>query len=194
MVAAFALSACTYGPAEDRVKVNNVALKPDGSLAAVVVRYERSRPATGLSAFPDGGTSRVLLQRVDFYVVSVDKRALLYRSELTPHPGQRVAFEPWLLGWAGETVYLQIQGCPGTPGDECHGPLRTTSLYSWVPGAALADATTRPVVILTSRINHPPSGFLEITREPYGVGISTRIGATAAPLLHFNGLQLEVVP
>lgn len=174
--------------------MKNVALKPDGSLAAVVVRYERSRPATGLSAFPDGGTSRVLLQRVDFYVVSVDKRAFLYRSELTPHPDQRVSFEPSVLGWAGDAVYLQIQGCPGTPGDECYGPLRTTSLYSWVPGAALADTATKPAVILMSRINHSPAAFLEITREPYGVGIRTRIGAAATPLLRFNGAQLEVVP
>ena len=174
--------------------MNNVALKPDGSLAAVVVRYERSRPATGLSAFPDGGTSRVLLQRADFYVVSVKPRGLLHRSELTPHPNQRVSFEPHLLGWAGEAVYLQIQGCPGTPGDECYGPLRTTSLYSWVPGAAVADATTKPVVSLMSRIDHSPSGFLEITREPYGVGIRTRIGAAATPLLRFNGVRLEVLP
>ena len=54
-LAAVLMTGCTYGPPEDHVTVQNVSLKPDATILAVIVKYERYQEATGLAAFPDGG-------------------------------------------------------------------------------------------------------------------------------------------
>jgi hypothetical protein len=190
--AALVLTACSYGLVQDHTTVQNVALKPDGSLVAVMVKYERYRPATGLAAFPDGGVPRMLLQRADLYIVSLDRRALIYRRELPHERDQTVSFEPRLVGWAGDTVYMQITGCPGDPGDECYGRLKRKALYSWSPGSSVAEASSAAGAVLMSSLR-TPQRFVSIGTEPYGVSIGTQMRAQRTPLLHFTGTQLEIV-
>ena len=113
VLAAVVLVACTYGPTEDHLTVQNVALKPDATLLAVVVKYERYRQATGLAAFPDGGVPRMLEQRADLYVIDLRIRMEVYRGEIPAPPNRRLAFSPWLVGWAGDHVYFKITGCEG---------------------------------------------------------------------------------
>jgi hypothetical protein len=183
---------CTYGPAEDHANVQNVALRPDGARVAVIVKYERIRRPTGLSAFPDGGVARVLAQRAHLYVVDLRSRTIVYRGELPAPLSNRVAFNPWLMGWNGDAVYFKITGCPGSPGAECYGPLVRTSVYALSATGRLTPVGAAPTPVLThSRIDG--SVYLSVGVETYGVSIGTRLGAPRAPLMRFSGVELEVV-
>ena len=188
------LAACTYAAPEDHVTVQNLAINPDGSRLAVVVKYERYRVATGLAAFPDGGVPRVLIQRADFYVVDLQSRALVYSGELPAPSAHRLSFSPWLIGWDGDTVYFKVTGCPGKPGDECWGPLVQTSMFTLSPPGTIAPAALRssPPKLLSSIDG--VGRYVSVGTEPYGVSISKALGATRVPLMRFAGVHLEVVP
>ena len=194
MVATAAVAACTYGPPEDRVTVENLALKPDGSRLAVIVKYERYSTATGLAAFPDGGVPRFHAQRADLYVVDLPARTLAFRGELPAPAAHRVAFSPWLAGWNGDTVYFKVRGCAGSQGDECYGPLVRTTLFMLPPRGRIDPVVgDAPELVLTSSIERG-SGSLGAGAESYGVSIGTRLGAPRVPLMRFVGDRLEMIP
>lgn len=186
------VAACTYGPEQDHVNVQNVALAPDGSRVAVIVKYERHRPATGLTAFPDGGVPRVLIQRADLYVVDLRSRTLVYGGELPAPADHRVSFNPWLIGWDGDMLYFTVIGCPGSPGDECYGPLVQRSVFTLSPAGRIAPGSVSAIPVLTTSRRHA-SEYLDVGAEPYGVSIGTRLGAARSPLMRFVGVRLEVV-
>lgn len=186
------LAACTYGPPQDHLSVQNVALKPDGSRLAVVVRFERSRSPTGLAAFPDGGVPKVLEQRADVYVVSLPQRALLAHHTLSAPEIHRVSFNPWLMGWEGDQLLLRITGCAGAPGDECYGPLVKASVFAISAEGRVAPDTASRRPALISSINSA-SAYVSVGVEPYGVSIATQPGQTRTPLLQFSGQNLQPV-
>jgi hypothetical protein len=193
LLAAVLTTGCTYGTPEDHVNVQNVALRPDGTRIAVIVRYRRTRPPTGLSAFPDGGVARVLAQRADLYVVDLRSRTLAYRGEVPAPPDHSVSFSPWLMGWEGDTVYFKITGCPGSPGAECYGPLVRTSVYALSATGQLARARSLPTPVLVST-RSDASEHVSVGVEPYGVSVGMRLGAPRTPLMTFVGERLELVP
>ncbi len=191
LLIAASLAACTYGPPEDHVDVQNVALKPDGTQVAVAVKYERYGVATGLAAFPDGGVPRYLTQRAEFYVVDLPTRTLVYRGELPAPEVHRRAFSPWVMGWDGDTVYFKITGCPG---DECYGQLVQMSFFMVPPGGRLTPTKGGYAkATLVSRIDRP-SGYVSVERESYGVSTGTQLGAPTTPLMRVVGDHLELVP
>ena len=194
ILATFLLAACTYGPAQDYVTVENLAINPDGSRLAVVVKYERYRVATGLAAFPDGGVPRVLAQRADLYVVDLRSRTLLYSGGLPAPATHRLSFNPWLIGWDGDTLYFQITGCPGSPGDECWGPLVQRSVFSLSPQGQIGLAVlSSRAPKLASSINRD-GDYLSVGTEAYGVSITRTLGGPWLPLMRFVGEHLELVP
>lgn len=193
VLAAAVVVSCTYGPTEDHAAVQNVALKPDATLLAVIVKYERYRQATGLAAFPDGGVPHMLEQRADVYVIDLRSRMEVYRGEMPAPQSRRLAFSPWLVGWAGDHVYFKITGCEGSPGSECYGPLVGTSLFTLLPDGQVAPVSAAPSSALISTL-HEPMRYVSVGVEPYGVSMATQIGAPRTPLLRFTGLRLEVVP
>lgn len=186
-------AACTYGPAQDDVKVQNVALKPDGSRVAAIVKYERLRPATGLTAFPDGGRPRLLIQRADLYVVDLRSRTLLYRGEFPAAASQRLGFGAWLNGWDGDMLYVTLSGCPDSFSGECYGPLVRKSVFTLSPAGRIAPGSGSPAAVLTSSRRHQ-SEYLDVGAEAYGVSIGTRPAAGRSPLLRFVGPRLELAP
>lgn len=192
MLFAASMAACTYGPVEDHVNVQNVALKPDGTLLAVVVKYERYRRATGLSSFPDGGVPRILTQRADLYIIDLRSRTQLYHAELPAPPDHRVAFSPWLMGWEDDRVYFKITGCPGSPGSECYGRLVRTSVFTLSATGSIVPVRNSVSPVLTGSFNDI-TRYITAGVEPYGVSISTRLGSPRTPLLRFVDLRLEVV-
>lgn len=194
IVATALLGACTYGAPEDHLTVQNLALKPDGSRLAVVVKYERYRVATGLAAFPDGGVPRILVQRADFYVVDLRSRTVAYSGQLAAPSAHRLSFSPWLIGWDGETVLFKVTGCAGRPGDECWGSLVKTSVFSLSPPGIIAPAalpSTPPT--LTSSIDKS-GNYISVGTEAFGVSISHTLGGTRVPLMRFEGVHLKMVP
>ena len=77
-----ATAACAYDPPKEQIAVQNVAIKPDGSRVAVLVKFEGISFPIGLAAFPDGGAPKATDQRADIYVVSLPGRKLLSKHAL----------------------------------------------------------------------------------------------------------------
>lgn len=71
------VAGCTYGPVEERAQIENVVVRPDTLQFAVAVRYERFQPATGITAFPNGGIPNYLEQTAIVHLVDVSIRNLL---------------------------------------------------------------------------------------------------------------------
>jgi hypothetical protein len=183
---------CTYGPAEDLVAVQNVALRSDGRVLAAIVKYERSRPPTGVAAFPDGGVPRILEQRADLYVFDLETNAMLFQGSMAAPPNRRVSFSPWLIGWANDRVYFQITGCSGSPGSDCHGPLVGTSLLTLAEdGTIVASAAPASITLQSSVID--ATKFVAVGTESYGVSVRYERGAPRSPVLRFAGERLEPI-
>lgn len=186
-------SACTYGPPEDRATVQNVAIKPDASRVALIVKFERFRNATGLAAFPDGGTPKMLAQRADIYVVSLPDRQVLSKYTLNAPESHRISFNPWLMGWDGEILVVQVTGCPSSFSNECYGPLVRKTVFSANPGGELTPETRTRRPILLSTIRSELS-YLNVGTELYGASISTDYNQPIVPFMRFSGDSLEPVP
>lgn len=184
--------ACTYGPPEDRLAVQNVAVKPDGSRVAVVVLFERRRMATGLAAFPDGGRPKMLEQRADVYVLSLPARTVLSRNAF-PAPDEHFhSFRPWASGWEGDTLFVRLSGCPRSADASCHGSLRQVSTFAIDPdGRARSDDGARTPTLLNTLSDG--ASYLSVGTERDGVSIGTRLGQPRTPLMRFSGQDLEPV-
>jgi hypothetical protein len=191
-IVAMALLGCTYGPAEEVVHVQNVALRPDGRMLAAIVKYERTQPPTGLTAFPDGGVRRVLEQRADLYLLDLETMSLLFQGGIPAPPEHHVAFSPWLVGWADDRVYFHIRGCAGAPGAECHGALVGTSVFTLSPDSAIVATAAPASVVLKSAVGEAEH-FVSAGTESDGVSVGYGRGAPRVPVLRFAGARLEPV-
>ena len=190
--AAISSCACTYGEPEVHLRVQNVALSADGELLAAVVKYERDRPPTGLSTFPDGGRPKTLHQRADVYVVDLVRRAVVFEGSVTAPESRRLSFSPWLVGWVGRRAYFKITGCPDSFSSECYGKLVGESIYSLSPGGAITESATSKGALLVDKID-AISNYAYAGAEAYGVSFTRERGASREPLLQFAGERLTLV-
>lgn len=191
-ILAMATLGCTYGPAEDLLLVQNVALRSDGRVLATIVKYERYRPATGLAAFPDGGVPRVIEQRADLYILDLETNSLLFQGSIPAPANRRVSFSPWLIGWVNDRVYFKITGCSGSPGSECYGSLVGTSYFTLSQDGAI-EASAAPASIAPQSSVNDGSKFVSAGAESYGVSVRFERGAALSPVLRFAGTHLEPV-
>lgn len=191
LLGSWALVACTYGPTETHRRIQNVAMNADGTRVAVVVKIESYRPATGFAAFPDGGVPKMLLQAAHLYVVNVVSPAVEQRISVAAPREHRNSFNPWLIGWDGDSVYMKITGCAGEPGDECWGPLVTRTTLKLQQGGDLVPTSDVPPLRLAARAEGS-NGYIEVYREGYGVSVATRKGGSRVPLLAFEGIELRL--
>ena len=127
MVALLA-GACTYGPSQERVRIEQVMAVPDSYRAHVVVSHEVFHPPTGLSAFPDGGRAKFVTRRIRHYVVDSEARTV---RELMTHEASDSVWESYGGGVTGlvddDVSYLTVHGCPR--GGECYPPLTNFRVY-----------------------------------------------------------------
>ncbi|TVS01792.1 MAG: hypothetical protein EA413_13660, partial [Cyanobium sp. PLM2.Bin73] len=178
---------------EEQVRVQNVALSSDGRFLAAVVKYQKIQPPTGLAAFPDGGIPRLLEQRADLYVVDLPAQSIVFEGTVVAPANRSLAFSPWLVGWAGDRLYLQITGCPPSPGSERHGELVGKTFYALQPGGTIEGVSAADGAVLRSSINTPAS-YAAAGAEAYGVSFSRQRGAKRQPLLEFEGQRLLYRP
>jgi hypothetical protein len=149
----FLTASCTYGPPEDRAVAHALRV-PDTRTFLLSVHHERFRPPTGLSAFPDGGTTRTLLHELRFYRADAESgTARLWASMPAP---RRLwsAFSVSMVGAAPDTLYAALSGCPG---NECWGDLRERVLYRVTAEGAALEVDSVPV-------RHRPGGGMEAPR------------------------------
>jgi len=125
LCAALAATACTYGPEEERVVLGQMIGVGDSYKALIVTHYERFRPPTGLAAFPDGGTARVLERRARLYLVDASERTASILTEQAAPDSLWESFSLSVRGLVGDTVsYVTLTGCPRN--GECYPELRNS--------------------------------------------------------------------
>jgi len=163
--AAFALiSSCTYGPPEERAYIENVAVRPESHQFAVAVSHVRSRPATGINAFPNGGIPQYLEQTALVYLVDVSTDVNLEIARI-PAPEQlKTSFSAHLTGWKGERLYIQLSGCPGV---ECYGDLLQFHHYELRAETAPLRIESRP-----KGIDRPPGKLSRSSGEEVYMRVS----------------------
>ena len=118
-------SSCTYGPEEERVIIQQIVRVEESYQALVTVQYERFERPTALSAFPDGGKSRVQERLARLYLVDALGRGV---SALVVQAAPDSLWESFRAGVVGleedRVAYFQSIGCPR--GGECYPELSNT--------------------------------------------------------------------
>ena len=191
LCAAVLSAGCTYGEPEVSARVQNVALSEDSRYLAAAVIFERYRPPTGLSAFPDGGVRKLLEQRADLYIIDLVRREIVLEATAAAPESQRSSFSPWIVGWSGTRVYMKITGCPESFRG-CGQSDLSSSLYAAEVGGHLEAVDRVDGAKLVDKIVGP-SSFAYAGQESYGVSFSSIPGVGRRPLLQFVGERLRVV-
>lgn len=127
IVAMLFLTGCTYGPVEERVRIENGRISEDSSALLVAVTKCSYREPTGISRFPDGGTWRIVSQEVRLFRCDL-KTGLV--SFVGSHPAPEsvwTSFESRVWSVAAEGTYVLLTGC--AKGSECYGPQNRREIY-----------------------------------------------------------------
>ncbi|MGM0766667.1 MAG: hypothetical protein ACQEV6_01445 [Pseudomonadota bacterium] len=108
------LASCSYGPPQIRAHITNARAKPDSHWIAVAVEYQHYQEPTGINAFPNGGIPKYLSEKVKIYLCNVETLEVRRLVSATPSDIVKLGWQPWVLGWVGESLYFQISGQKGT--------------------------------------------------------------------------------
>jgi hypothetical protein len=123
-----ATSACTYGPAQHRVQIEQAQVRPETRTFAAIVSSEVRREATGLAAFPDGGSPKIRDQAVTVYLGDADQHIVRRVGQILIPPEIEEYPSPYLRGWQGSSLYFTVSGCPQR-GAECGEKTRRQISY-----------------------------------------------------------------
>jgi hypothetical protein len=119
-------AACTYGPDEQTGSAAQIQRLGDSYRAIVVVRRDRFRRPTGLSAFPDGGKWRYSARAALYYLVDARERDVVLLAEQEAPDEVWESFDARIVGLDGDSVaFVRLTGCPRA--GECH-PRRQRSM------------------------------------------------------------------
>lgn len=119
--------ACTYGPVEDLTRVEQIVALGDSFKALVVIRHDRYRRPTGLSAFPDGGKWRYEERQATNYLIDAAQRTVVELLGLEAPDSLWESFSAGVRGLEGDSVaYVALTGCPR--GGQCYPELGKTAL------------------------------------------------------------------
>jgi len=178
---ALTLAACTHGPPQLLVKVQNARLEPGGSRVAVAVYYEKNRPPTGLiNTFPNGGVPKVLEREARVYLCDLETLAVTLLVAIEPSPSLDVSFNPWIAGWQDGSVILRLTGRAGTSlADYEKGLNEETYRVATGGGATLIEAVPNGLRDAGGQAAHPGRNRLSVRYRE--AGARKRVGD---PLYH----------
>ena len=136
------LAGCTYGPVKERAEIINGWISTDSSTLYTAVRKSNTREPTGLSTFPDGGSSLILSQEVRIFRSDLVKGSTTLLKIFPAPDTVWESFEPRIWSVAEENVYVLLTGCP--KGGECFGSLNKREFYLIDSRAKLLKIYTSP--------------------------------------------------
>ena len=113
---------CTYGPAENRIFVENVRAKPDSHMIADAVKYTRFRQPIGINTFPNGGVDKVLDRKAIIYMCDVETQKLNELVKIAPPKTFTSSWSVWVLGWREDNLYFKLAGHHGTSVEDLKTP------------------------------------------------------------------------
>jgi hypothetical protein len=151
-IVAAVMAACTYGPMMFRATVTGHTMNAATSVFAVTVRYEEYRDPTGIAAFPDGGSARIVAEGVAYYACDT-ARAMVRRIAALARPKRyRGSFNPGVGPWVGDSLWLSLRGYTSP------SPSQAAFAIEWyvVDNAARAVATAAPTQPSGAAASLPP--------------------------------------
>lgn len=77
---------------------------------AVALNWTRYRDPTGLSAFPDGGSPRVLVEEARFFVCDADSHTARLVARIPKSRDMESGFSGWIAGWGPDCFYATVSG------------------------------------------------------------------------------------
>jgi hypothetical protein len=165
---------CTYGPQEERAQIENVAVRPDTLQFAVAVLYVRFQPATGITAFPNGGIPNYLEKTAIVHLVDVSTDEIVELARIEAPDQLQTGFSAWMTGWKGDAVFLQLSGCPDS---ECYGDLRRYRHFALSANAEPRKVGARPEDIdrIPGMLSRAPGEkvYMRVSADSRVIGVRT---------------------
>ena len=175
------ISACTYGPVQESVRITNVAARFNTYTAAVAIDYQRFREPTGLSKFPDGCSPRILERATLVYFCDIQNASTKLLAKIEMPSDIQYGFQPWIIGWAEGNVYVRLNGYPGTDlRDYQQGP--KSHIFQVALNGKYQKVEQSPSVLEQKPNNGIPvegeTRFMRISHDAFDIKIRTEEGGT----------------
>jgi hypothetical protein len=186
------LASCTYGPPKIRAHITNVKAKPDSHLIAVAVEYEEFREATGINTFPSDGTPKVLDQKAKIYLCNAETLEVTRVAFVTPKNTVRIGWQPWIIGWHGDSLFFQISGQKGTAVSDSK---TITITYRIDPLGQVLESTAAPgnVVFQANSGPLPQGKFVRISKGYDTIDVRTEGTRSLRTLFRIDAKRAELV-
>ena len=186
------LASCTYGPRQIRARITNVIAKPNSHLIAVAVQYEEFRNATGINAFPNGGVPKRLNEKAKIYLCDVETLEIRRLASITPTETVRLGWEPWILGWLGDSLFFRISGQQGTKHPDFK--LNKTT-YKIDPEGRTSEVENAPTNLVFQKNTGPlpQSAFVRVSTGYNTIDVRTENDRTLRTLFRTETTQGELV-
>lgn len=126
-VIAVLLAGCTYEPVKERAEIINGWISTDSSTLYTAIRKSSIREPTGLSTFPDGGSSLKLSQEVRIFRSDLVKGSTTLLKVFPAPDTVWESFEPRIWSISQEGVCVLLTGC--LKGGECFSSLNKREFY-----------------------------------------------------------------
>lgn len=101
---------CTYGPPELHPTIANHVMAPGAPRVAFALLATRSRAATGLSTFPDGGVAMVLNEAAAVYLCDTLSLRVDRPWQMDRPAAFKSGFGPWMGPWTVDGIYFSVRG------------------------------------------------------------------------------------
>lgn len=172
------LAGCSYGPARISVELENALAQPNSHTFAVAVSYGRVQDPTGLAAFPDGGSLKILERKARVYIVDTDSASIKLAADIEQVEGISRPTSVWIRGWQNGAAYFSISGYNGhsASGDDIRNMLR--AYYRINPDSSVERIPSLPSNLgsttQTGLARTPPFLLLSKGHNAIDIGIDER--------------------
>lgn len=184
---------CTYGPAENRMSVENVRAKPGSHIIAVAVKSTKFRPPTGINTFPNGGVDKVLDRKAIIYLCDVATPELNQLVKISPPKSFTSSWSVWVLGWREDVLYFKLTGHHGTSVED----LKTTAvLFFRVDGEGAVESLQEIPPDIVFQHNSGPLPTVRFVRVRHGyadVDVMTDFSRSWRTILKTDHLQKKLI-
>lgn len=194
-----ATASCTFGPVEKDTSLTHLIRLGDSYRAVAVLQHSVYQEATGLNAFPNGGTRRYLERRASQFLLDAESgRATRLATQEAPDSLWE-SFGAYVHGVESDSsVYIRLIGCPR--GGECHPALQKRAFFRLTASGRRNDVERVPEgVVLPGFMGSRRPGEQHYVRfSTSGDTISARLeeGGPFRPLfvIHSDGMVMRIRP
>ena len=191
LLGAALLLSCSHGPPKIRAHITNARAKPNSHLIAVAVEYQHYREPTGINAFPNGGIPKYLDEKAKIYLCNVDTLEVRRLASATPSDIVKHGWQPWVLGWVGDSLFFQISGQKGTKLYETKNKV----VYRIDGNGQVSEVANTPdnLVFQQDTVPLPKESFVRISNRYDTIAVRTERDASPRTLFRIDTNEGELV-